>query len=297
MESQTSIGETLRQKRNERGLSVEQAAFQGKVPLRLVQALESDDYHLFPDPRYLIRHLHDYAVFLGVDPEVLETEFREVLRRPQPALVPPPAPRPPIVIAWRQVLWTVAILIVATPAVFIALSLATKRAADRQPEPSQARVEEPSTTDGSTLLPDRVLREDAVASAAVERPPSTASAFSETPSGSAVAPTPPPPPAPVPAAEPGKQVLVVRAQEKTWMSVQADRGERKQVLLQPGQVTEFRAEERLHLIVGNAGGVTLTLNGTVLPALGPSGAVVRDIILPRRTGDPDVTPVRAPAQR
>ena len=40
------------------------------------------------------------------------------------------------------------------------------------------------------------------------------------------------------------------------------------------------AETRLQVTVGNAGGVTLWLDGTMLPALGRSGDVVRDLILP-----------------
>ena len=72
MEAQASIGSTLRQHREERGLTVEQAAYQSKVPLRLVQALESDDYHLLPDALYLIRLLHDYATFLKLDVAAIE---------------------------------------------------------------------------------------------------------------------------------------------------------------------------------------------------------------------------------
>ncbi len=287
---QLSIGETLRQKREERGLSVEQAAFQGKVPLRLVQALESDDYHLCPDPLYLVRHLHEYAVFLGIDAPSLESEFREALRRPPPAPVPPAAPRPPIVIAWRQVLWTVAILVVATPLVFIALSLATKRAADRRPDKGQSGIEE-SVAEPAVLLPDRALRDDAVASAHVAPPPAAgeASVIASVPAATAVVASAP---IAASAAAGQQQVLLVRAREATWMSVQADRGERKQVLLQPGQTAEFRADERLHLIVGNAGGVMLTFNGTDLPALGPSGAVVRDVVLPPQAGGPAGSAVR-----
>ena len=64
------------------------------------------------------------------------------------------------------------------------------------------------------------------------------------------------------------------------MSVRVDGKERKQVLLQPGQTARFDAETRFHVTVGNAGGVTLWLDGAELPALGRSGDVVRDLILP-----------------
>jgi cytoskeletal protein RodZ len=72
MGEMTTIGQVLRQRREERGLTPEQAAFQSKVPLRLLQALESDDYRLLPDAAYLTRLLHEYARLLKLDCEALE---------------------------------------------------------------------------------------------------------------------------------------------------------------------------------------------------------------------------------
>jgi hypothetical protein len=80
------------------------------------------------------------------------------------------------------------------------------------------------------------------------------------------------------------------------MSVRADQGERTQVLLQPGETIRFSADERLHLILGNAGGVTLTFDGKVLPSLGPSGLVIRDLFFPPLSADPAAAPMRAPAR-
>ena len=45
-------------------------------------------------------------------------------------------------------------------------------------------------------------------------------------------------------------------------------------------LNDFEAETGFHVIVGNAGGVTLSLDGTPLPPLGRSGEVVRDLVLP-----------------
>jgi cytoskeleton protein RodZ len=87
----------------------------------------------------------------------------------------------------------------------------------------------------------------------------------------------------------GGHVLVATAREPTWLSVRADDQERKEVLLQAGQSAQFGAETRLHVIVGNAGGVTLWYNGTPLPALGRSGEVVRDLVLPPPAGSTPAT--------
>ncbi len=139
MDPQVSIGEALRRRREERGLTAEQAAFQSKVPLRLVQVLESDDYQLLPDPLYLVRLLHEYAMFLGLNAATLEAEFQQVIQRPpRTSLAPVPAPRPTSTIPWRQVLWTVAAILVVAPVVLIALSLGLKaRRRPRCPDPAR----------------------------------------------------------------------------------------------------------------------------------------------------------------
>ncbi len=122
MDEGASIGQALRSRREERGLSMEQAAFQSRVPLRLVQTLESDDYRLVPDAFYMIRVLHDYARFLALDPNAMESAFLAAIQgSARPA--PPPAPAVPAVpsVSWRHVAWTGAAILAVVPFVFIAL--------------------------------------------------------------------------------------------------------------------------------------------------------------------------------
>jgi cytoskeleton protein RodZ len=285
MEKSESVGQTLRRGREERGLTIEQAAHQSKVPIRLVEALESDDYHLLPDALYLVRLLHDYATLLRLDAAAIETEFRRAVRRPsRPSLAPPSATRLDPTIPWKQMAWTVVAILVVTPLVFIALSLASKRAQEREAQPPIAapRAEE-----------SRPAGDEAVGGAERFLGSVTPSAFSVGDS-TAEAPTPlsgeageaPTPIGTDVVAEtaPARQVLVVRAHESTWLSVRPDAGERRQVLLQPGQAARFGAEVGFRVTVGNACGVALWFNGASLPSLGRSGEVVRDLILPPPQG-------------
>ncbi len=281
MDSSLSIGETLRRRREERALTPEQAAFKSKVPLRLVQMLESDDYQLLPDPLYLVRLLHEYATFLDLDAAALDAEFQRVLLRP-PRPAPPPSPAPaapvPSAIPWKQVWWTVAAVLVAVPLVVIALSLASKRSADQavSARPGESSVERPAA--GGGVVDASVREQDKAAPSG--SPPAALPETTVTP----VVTTPGPPAAAQQgAAAPGSaagHVLIVRAQEATWLSVRADQKDAREVLLQPEQVARFEAQTGFRVIVGNAGGVTLSLDGTPLPPLGRSGEVVRDLVLP-----------------
>ncbi len=284
MPEMASIGQTLRQGREERGLTPEQAAFQSKVPLRLLQALESDDYHTLPDAAYLTRFLHEYARLLKLDPGPLEGEFRKAIRRPPgtfTAVAPPPAPPPAI--PWKQVLWTAAAILVVIPLVFLALSVASKRASDRpSPPPASPQVAEgptevrgPNAADqpgpshpegtppGEGVVPDE-------ASPSLSPEPESAGGAPEVPA----LPT-----------SPGERtsrrfLLTARASQPTWMAVRSDHGQQREVLLQLGQTARFVADTGFVITVGNAGGVDLSLNGKPVPSLGKSGQVVRDLAIP-----------------
>jgi transcriptional regulator with XRE-family HTH domain len=71
-----------------------------------------------------------------------------------------------------------------------------------------------------------------------------------------------------------KLVLKIIAEELTWASVRIDGGEYNESLLHEGESVTVRAEETLHLKIGNAGGTKLVLNGRELEELGPHGKVV-----------------------
>jgi cytoskeleton protein RodZ len=81
--------------------------------------------------------------------------------------------------------------------------------------------------------------------------------------------------------EAGGHVLVARAHEPTWVSVRPEDGAARQELLDPGTVREWRSAGPFTVTVGNAGGLTLELDGVALPPLGDRGQVLRDIRIPR----------------
>ena len=126
---------------------------------------------------------------------------------------------------------------------------------------------------------------------AVGEPPDEALARYESRDGAA-----PPPPRPTPAAGPppawlpdvqaamggvaSPYRLVARVSEATWIRVRTEDGRNIEETVPAGQVREWVSNRPFVLTLGNAGGVTLELNGRTLPPLGPSGAVISRIVLP-----------------
>jgi len=74
--------------------------------------------------------------------------------------------------------------------------------------------------------------------------------------------------------------LVARVSEPTWIRVRTEDGRITEETVPAGQVREWVSNGPFVLTVGNAGGVSFELNGRVLPALGPSGAVISRLVLP-----------------
>jgi cytoskeleton protein RodZ len=284
MDEQGSVGQILRQRREERGLGIEQAARQSRVPVRLVQALEADDYHLLPDALYLIRLLHEYANFLQLDASALDAEFRRAVRRPPRPSLAPPITRTGPEIPWKQVLWMVIAILVLTPLIFIALSLASKRAQERADRAASAesRIEEPRSPGEEPMAPqDRLLGTVTpttihTAESLAEQVPASGGGASGAPSAGASDRSR--------EAQRAGHHLVARAHEPTWLSVRSDREDRRQVLLQPGQEARFDAKTGFLVTIGNAGGVTFWLDGAPFPLAGRSGEVVRDLAVPPRQG-------------
>lgn len=78
-----TLGQRLRQAREERHLALEKVAESTRIRLHYLQALETDDYSLIPSAAQARGFLRNYADFLGID---LGQAVAEVQRaRPQPA--------------------------------------------------------------------------------------------------------------------------------------------------------------------------------------------------------------------
>lgn len=66
--------------------------------------------------------------------------------------------------------------------------------------------------------------------------------------------------------------------EQCWVSVNIDGNRTLVKLLEPGNDQTFDASERFYIILGNAGGVLLNINGKAAKRIGRRGEVVRLLI-------------------
>jgi cytoskeleton protein RodZ len=267
VEERSQIAEILRRARQRLELSIERAAADSGVPLRYARILEGEvpPGVGISDELYLVPFLRRYARTLGLNGEELLPEFLGQVHE-----VPPPAPRTTRTRAKRaSMVWkSAAVLLAITVATVVILQQAPDRSAEdddtwRDDEPAEAVQlavgAQPTPTAGA-----------AEALTAISPPYDTAAAVSApapTSTGAAAG------------AAAGRELRIV-ATEATWLSVAVDDQPKREFLLQPGEIRIWTAATGFTLTVGNAGGITVSLDGHELPPLGRSGQVVRNLRLP-----------------
>ena len=67
--------------------------------------------------------------------------------------------------------------------------------------------------------------------------------------------------------------LMITCHERTWISVIIDGTEKKELMLKPEEVVMLNAKEKFELLVGNAGGINIFLNGKDTGFTGEKGQV------------------------
>jgi cytoskeleton protein RodZ len=281
MPEESRIARTLRSARERLGLSVEGAAADSGVPPQYIRLLEGETRVRVgvADELYLIPFFRRYAAFLGLDPAELIPELLAQVQQ-----VPAPAGGP-VRLAYPSRLarlWKPAAIVLA---VGLATFLLVRRAPERPvfddaSEPHAGQTVEPpgaapAHDAGATVPPGEAALAEADAAVATE--PVSAEAAAEAERAT-------PGPAASPAVDGARHELRIVASEETWLAIGIDGEPRKEFLLKPGQTLVRTASVTFTLTVGNAGGITLALDGRELPPLGRSGEVVR-LTLPELAGD------------
>lgn len=280
-----SIGERLRNAREERGLSLEDIGRTTFIRVHHIEAIERDDFSSIPASRlhYFVR---DYARSVGLNPEEILSELPEQPAKPAPSppaempaasrkrsgpkkqkkkekvdepeeegetlVLPPPAPdagrkrgRRPRYSPIDQGNPLLARSLI-TAAVVLLLGLGIYYFAggfdSSEEDGASAQV-------ADTASPTRILsRADGTEEEGV------------IPEGDSL-------------------VLEGRFTDNVWYNIEMDNQREEEGILDSGSTHQWKASEQFSISLGNAGGVTFTLNGQPVGTLGPLGqAVHRKII-------------------
>ncbi|MGH3146377.1 MAG: helix-turn-helix domain-containing protein [Rubrobacter sp.] len=300
-ESKSGLGRILEQARRDQGLTLEDVEQATKIRKRYLMGLEREEYAMLPDGVYARGFLKTYANYLGLDGEVLSQELRS-LRKPRrerrssspqsdfgrplitPGGVSGTEERKVPTAAILTLLAAVVVLAAIIGALYLVgrgvlITQATENpqpaSADNAPDGSRQQegqdtpsrdgsseggTSEGGTSDGGTSAggandPDPVNRTGTAESESRQAEGGTTVAEQSVP--------------------PDVLVVSVKVRERpSWLLIRADGSLAYEETASPGFTQTFEADRQLSITSGDAGAVTVEVNGQDAGVLGVPGDVV-----------------------
>jgi len=258
-----SLGELLQKAREARGLTLDEAAARTRILPQYLKAVEDNNYAKLPDEVFTKGFVRSYARILALDEASVIRQFDEsggefYAKRNERELL-----KQKLEEEERRKKVNRNMVIGMVAAVLVVLLVLVGRDYDR-PEPRPVPTAPAPAAALSAPAPAPV-GESVVRSVAGQ------SDVERNFSGGL----------PLEGVVPGDRktlILDVEALERCWVKVQADHAPLQEVMLNPGDRTRWKAQARLSLTLGNAGGVRVFLNGKLQGPFGARGAVVREIV-------------------
>ncbi|MFZ3129754.1 MAG: RodZ domain-containing protein [Desulfosporosinus sp.] len=239
-------GKMLQAAREEKHWSFTDTEEITKIRVRYIQALEEEKYEILPGTTYARGYLRTYAKQLGLNPDEIITLYNSSA---MPELIP--VFESPNILTKVRPLWvkpaflgSLAVLIIV-----LVIAIALSKSGNNLVDSSYAPAALPSAPQAEETTPSPSVP-------VVPNPANVAAATQE-----------------------GLIVQLVFTQP-CWIDVLVDGQPSLQGTFTAGTSKEVKGTNKIVLVsVGNAGGLSVTLNGQALPSLGKAGEVLRNVVL------------------
>jgi cytoskeleton protein RodZ len=279
-------GELLERARRERGLSLRDVENATKIRTRYLEGLEREDYSMLPDQVYVQGFLKTYANYLGLDGEALAQEFRERraprrerglnYERPRSSEFERPMMSPGgLAGAERRRISGAAVLTVVLALILIALVGGALYYVGSRSAGTPGGDDPPKGP-----VAQELRDQEAPAEPAPEpRPAQDAPAPEEPPAVREETPASEEPPA-AEAADGTVDVVVSVGDRASWLNVEADGVVVYYQTAPAGFVSTFRGGEYVSVTAGDAGAVSVEVDGRSVGPLGDDGQVTTQTYAP-----------------
>lgn len=249
-------GQMLRTARENKQWSLTDTEEVTKIRVRYIQALEEENYGILPGLTYAKGYLRTYAKQLGLNSDEIIALYSASMTH-EDSMVPPVLKTLQVPVKPRSLWFRLAIIggvAVLMMIVFAAKSFYFPGNNIEDPPYSSPPLISAPETDPSKIPPS-----------ATEEPPQTT------------------PPKDIDSIQEGLTAQLVFTQP-CWIEIRIDGQASFQETFAAGTTKELKGTEKIELVsIGNAGGVTVTLNGRALPALGKAWEVRRNVVLTKDT--------------
>ena len=252
-----TVGEHLKRVRKTCGYSIDDVARVTRINLRYLEAIENDDFSRLPEDIFILGFLRSYARFLGINEQEIISRFKEKggsethgvdLQGPEEGTRVKENGLPDFIKNIKIIL-PVGLGLISLLFVLIIFSgnrenYTVQSSNSIQDTGVEKNMIEPEEKQEIKNEVKNSLKQNEAAKKALE---------------------------PV--------LIKIFAKDLTWVQVRIDEKEVKEALMKPGEVVSWNAEGKITMILGNAGGVNVEVNGKAQEPVGKSGEVVRDIVI------------------
>lgn len=265
----TSIGTALRNERLRRGLRLEQLAAETKIRIYLLEAMENDHFDFLPRGLLARSFLRQYAHTLGLNEDEIIASFKQQCDQftdPLPELLPEDR-------SWHfphipGLLWVLATVFACAgtyrlwpdgerTSPGIVINAVGPRLASILNDSAQTRGHPPEPK----LRPETVSKSRTIRALSMEGQASELGAVQDS-SAQAMR-------------------VAFTATEPVWLSIKSDGAQTYRGTLQGRQSKEFDASSKMTVLIGNAGGLEVSLNGRSIGPLGGRGEVQFLLLTPK----------------
>ncbi len=245
-----SAGKYLKRERELRGVSIEDIADSTRISVKLLVSLEDGDYENLPHRTFVKGFIQSYCKCLGIDRTDVVLRYEEHLRDIDGAAGLKPSGEDggseKIELPTSFVIGGLLTLGVVVIALYIFIS--KKDSFEARPLSSAPKVVEAPLEPPAPPAPASEIKEE-LEPAAVAKPI-------------------------VNERKKPAHVLSLTARETTWVEVTLNESEPFEAMIREGEVIRWEGDN-LSLLIGNAGGVDLSLDGEDMGSVGEIGIVVR----------------------
>ena len=250
----SGFGNSFKSARESQGLKLEEIAQETRISARFLRAIEEEKFRDLPGGLFNRGFIRTYAKRLGIDAEQSVSEYKALVKEANAdesetltkvSLENSEGHVLPIAIGTLVVLVVLFYVFASDPGV------PTEAAAPRLEESEVSARREPAPI--PQPAPETLERINLPARIATPVPPTAQTELTDNATGFDVR---------------------IDVHNDTWVSVQSD-GEAvvEGVILGAGTTRRYSANEALELTIGNAAGLTLSINGREVPTLGRDGQV------------------------
>ena len=232
-----SFGRYLQSMRLEKKISLEKVSEETRIAISNLQLIEKESLEALPDKVFVKGFLRSYARAIGADSDEAVKLYEARLNMVSRLTDAGRFSPRSSLFAWRNLILSLTIVLAV-----IALTLyGVSYFQSRRPQPESVKT--PADSEQSEAALPRQDTDSSVKKAATQKPIK-------------------------------KLMLYITAVDDTWIKVIVDNKDSKEYNLNSGENLELEAAAGFNLLIGNAGGLELKLNGEPIKISGKAGEVV-----------------------